>query len=306
MSLTALRIGTRGSELALWQARHVADRLARELDIRSELVIVHTSGDRDHSRALHQLPGSGFFTKELQRALLGGEVDAVVHSLKDLPIDEPQGLALGAILDRADPRDLLVARRDAVGTGGLGLKPGSRLGTSSLRRSAQSLALQADLQVRALRGNVPTRLRRLAEGDFDAILLAKAGVDRLALDLGDLVGLPLETDRFLPSPGQGALAIEIRDNDETALSAVSPLHSGPVAEATGCERAVLKGLGGGCHLPLGALAVREGDTMRVAVAWGDLDEAVSRATVVRVAGEGPDSATAAHMALEQLASQRGR
>jgi len=282
----------------------VSSLLAQGGFAETEIVIVHTSGDRDRSRALHQLPGSGFFTKELQRALLDRQVDAVVHSLKDLPIDEPKGLLLAAVPERADPRDILLARADSAGTGGLGLRHGARLGTSSLRRAALALSLQPDLSVLPLRGNVPTRVSRLREGAFDAILLAKAGVDRLALDLDGVVARALPFSQFLPSPGQGALAIEARVGDDVTLAAVTPLHDGQAADGVACERLVLKGLGGGCHLPLGAFASREDDLMRVDVAWGEIDEQLSAATVVRAGGTGATPGDAAGAALRELAERR--
>ncbi len=289
-----LRVGTRGSELALWQARHVSTLLAHHATAVAELVIVHTSGDKDHSRSLHELPGSGFFTKELQRSLLDGHVDLVVHSLKDLPIEEPEGLALAAVLDRADVRDLLLASPEAAGDGPLGLRPGVRLGTSSLRRSAQALAAQPDIRVLPLRGNVPTRIARLRDGRFDAILLASAGVDRLGVDLEGLVARRLDLDLFLPAPGQGALAVEIRSDDAATRDAVSQLDDPAVAQATRCERAVLKGLGGGCHLPLGTHATWSGSAFDLRASWGELDSEVTSATVkrVRVHGGTPEQAAA--------------
>lgn len=305
MSHVRIRIGTRGSDLALWQARHVSRLLAERGFAETEIVIVHTSGDRDRSRALHELPGSGFFTKELQRALLDGDVDAVVHSLKDLPIEEPQGLELAAVPERADPRDTLLVRGDALGDGGLGLRRGARLGTSSLRRAALSLALQPDLSLSPLRGNVPTRISRLREGAFDAILLAKAGLDRLALDLEGLHARPLPFSQFLPSPGQGALAIETRAGDDQTLAVVAPLHDARVADAVTCERLVLKGLGGGCHLPLGAFAESREGVMWVDVAWGQIDARLSAASVVRASGFGATPTEASRAALDDLAQRRG-
>ncbi len=276
-----IRIGTRGSELALWQARRVAVLLAEQGGTASEIVIVHTGGDKDRSRALHELEGSGFFTKELQEALLDRRVDLVVHSLKDLAIAEPGGLALAAVLLREDPSELLLALPGAIGDGGLGLARGARLGTSSLRRVAQALDLQPDLAIAPLRGNVPTRLQRLREGAFDAILLACAGVSRLGCDLDGLTASRLGLDRFLPAAGQGALAVEVRADDPVAWPLAARLHDPVVAEAVECERAVLAGLGGGCHLPLGVFARRDGALMRVAAALGQVDAATTRATLKR-------------------------
>lgn len=295
-----LRVGTRGSDLALWQARRAAAMLAESGHSDTELVVVHTTGDRDRSRALHELPGSGFFTKELQRALLDGEVDLVVHSLKDLPIEEPDGLAVAAVTEREDPRDLLLSLPGALGEGPLGLRAGARLGTSSLRRAAQALALRPDIEVRALRGNVPSRVRRLRDGEYDAIMLAAAGVKRLGLDLSELVPSLLPLEDVLPAPGQGALAVEVRRDDVATLEAVAPLNDAAAREATRCERALLGLLGGGCHLPLGAYASRSDGGWHLAVALGVLDEAATSASVTRARVTGSDPDTCARAALRAL------
>jgi hydroxymethylbilane synthase len=296
----ALRIGTRGSDLALWQAHRVADLLTAAGADEGEIVVVRTGGDADASRPLWRLADVGFFTKELQAALLADEVDVVVHSLKDLPIDEPDGLAVAAVLQRDDPRELLVARPEAVGPDGLGLRRGAVLGTSSLRRAGQALAAQPDLVVRPLRGNVPTRIRRLREGSFDAIMLAAAGVDRLALDLEGLHVRRCEVAEIVPAPGQGALAVEVRSGDDAVTAAVRPLHDRCVAEAISCERAVLKGLGGGCHLPLGAFAQPHGSGVDLQAALAKLDGSISRATVRRTRVFGDSGLAAAAAALAEL------
>jgi hydroxymethylbilane synthase len=295
-----LRIGTRGSDLALWQSRRVAALLRDLSGAASELVIVRTSGDADRSRALHELPGSGFFTRELQAALAAGKVDLIVHSLKDLPTDEPAGLAVGAVLLRQDPRELMLARPEAVGPGGLGLGPGVVVGTSSLRRAGQALAAQPDLVIRPLRGNLPTRVQRLREGAFGAILLASAGVERLGLDLQGLSATRFDVEAFVPSPGQGALAIEVREGDAGVAESVAPLHDPGVAAVTACERAVLKGLGGGCHLPLGAFARRSEDGVELLAALADLDDGVTLSSLRRVRVFGADADAAARAALAGL------
>ena len=300
----AVRIGTRGSDLALWQSRRVAALLRELSGAASELVVVRTSGDADRSRALHELPGSGFFTRELQAALAAGKVDLVVHSLKDLPTDEPAGLAVGAVLLRQDPRELMLARPEAVGGGGLGLAPGTVVGTSSLRRAGQALAMQPDLVIRPLRGNLPTRVQRVREGAFGAILLACAGVDRLGLDLQGLAAARFEVEQFLPSPGQGALAIEVRADDAAVAKLVGPLNEPDVAEITASERAVLKGLGGGCHLPLGAHARRCVAGIELLAALAELDEGVTRSTLRRVRVEGAVPEAAARAALAALSGDR--
>lgn len=291
-----LRIGTRGSELALWQSRRIAELLAGVTGRQAELVVIRTSGDADRSRALWELDGVGFFTGELQAALVANEVDVVVHSLKDLPIEEPEGLCVMAVLERADPRELLLARPEALDGGGLGLRPGAVLGTSSLRRAGQAMAAQPDLVVRPIRGNVPTRIRRIREGAFDAVLLAAAGVDRLGIDVADLHVRRCEIAEMLPAPGQGALAVEVRSGDAEVAEAVAALHDPSVAEATACERAVLKGLGGGCRLPLGAFAQRRADGLELRAVLARVDPEISRATVRRahvIAAGGPAAAAAA-------------
>jgi hydroxymethylbilane synthase len=299
-----VRIGTRGSELALWQARLVAAELRSRFGATSEIVVIRTAGDRDARRALHEMPGTGFFTKELQRALADGEVDLVVHSLKDLPTEEPDGLLVAAVLAREDPRELLLARQEALGSGALGLAPGVRLATSSLRRAAQALALQPDLSVVPLRGNVPTRVRRVRDGECDATLLAWAGVKRLALDLSGLAARQLETRVFLPAPGQGALAIETRAADDALRDTVGRLGDSATAAATTCERLLLKGLGGGCHLPLGALARAVDGGFELDAALGQLDQSVSRARLRRVTVVGSDPHAAARAALAALQGER--
>lgn len=275
-----IRIGTRGSELALWQARHVAGLLAERLHLETELVVIATRGDLDRARALHTLPETGFFTKELQATLLDERVDLVVHSLKDLPIDEPDGLELAAVLGREVVHDVLLVHPAAVGSGGLGLCPGARLGTSSLRRAAQALALQPDLAIVPLRGNVPTRIRRVRDREVDATVLAAAGVRRLGVHLPELIWRELPLDAMLPAPGQGALAIEARLGSEPAEVAAR-LDSAEAREATAAERAVLRGLGGGCHLPLGAWARRTPSGLALDAVLGELDAALSRATLRR-------------------------
>lgn len=277
----ALRIGTRGSDLALWQARRVAELLAEKAHVHCKLVIIHTSGDRDRTRALHEVEGSGFFTKELQQALLKKEVDLVVHSLKDLPTAEPEGLTLGAVCLREDPAELLLLRPSAVGDGPLGLQPQAVVGTSSLRRTAQLLALQPDLQVKALRGNVPTRIRKLREGEYDAILLAYAGVHRLGLELSGLVARKLPLEVVLPAPAQGALGVEVRTDDALTRQLVANIHEPSLAQEVEAERQVLVGLGGGCHIPLGAYCQAQNGSFFLRAALGALTPSLTLTSFLR-------------------------
>lgn len=250
-----LRIATRPSDLALWQARSVQKLLESRGHSDSELVYISTRGDEDQSSPFRLLEGRGFFTKELENALLDGRSDLAVHSLKDLPTTEVPGLSVEAVLSRADRRDVLIARREVRhDRSPLPIRPGARLGTSSIRRRVQAGIWAPDLEMLELRGNVPTRVRKLREGEYDAILLAKAGVDRLELDLSefDVTALPLET--FLPAPGQGALAVEIRSDDSKTREAVAPLDDAHVRMEIEAERGLLQRFSGGCNLPLGAYA----------------------------------------------------
>jgi hydroxymethylbilane synthase len=293
----ALRLGTRGSELALWQAKRIAGRMRDELGVLCRIEVIRTRGDRIQSLAIHQMEGKGFFTEELQEALLDRRVDLVVHSLKDLPTEEPPGLEIAAIPERGRATDLLLApegRLRPTPADPLGLAERAIVGTSSPRRAAQLLALRPDLEVRTLRGNVPTRVGRLREGRYDAIVLAAAGVDRLALDLEGLDHSDLPLEIMLPAPGQGALAIETRQHDEAVLPLLA-LDDPSAARCVGAERRLLALLGGGCHLPLGCLATEERGSIRLQAALGAFAPDRFRADVARVAAvaTGPEAAARA-------------
>ncbi len=239
-----MKIGTRGSRLARWQADWVRDRLA-EHGVTAEIVVIKTRGDAEVDRPLHELEGKGFFTKEIEDALLDRRIDVAVHSLKDLPTALPPGLALGAIPARHDAREALVS-----GAAIAELAAGTRVGTSSLRRIAQVRFLRPDLQVVPLRGNVPTRVKKVETRDgLDAALLAIAGLARLGLETKASIVDPLEV---MPAPGQGALGIEIREDDNATRKALAPLHDRVSAAAVLAERGLLAALGGGCQAPVGA------------------------------------------------------
>jgi len=303
-SPTPLRLGTRGSDLALWQARHVAGLLSDRLEVECTIEVIKTRGDRIQDVAFRKMEGKGFFTKELQEALIGGQIDLVVHSLKDLPTEEPEGLEIAAIPERAEAADLLIARRDLLArdhADPLGLPAGSVLGTSSLRRASQALASSPEITVRALRGNVPTRIRKLRDGDYDAILLAAAGVRRLELEIEDLEWVELTPEVMLPAPGQGALAIETRADDKVTQP-LTALHDPAVARCVGAERRLLELLGGGCHLPLGCLASEDETGIRLRAVLGEIDDEVTRATVSRVGSLAQDPESAARVCLEALRS----
>jgi len=245
--VSVIRIGTRGSALALWQAEHVRARL-EALGHGIELRVITTTGDRLLDRRLEAVGGKGAFLKEIEEAMLGGEVDLAVHSLKDVPTVLPDGLSLCAVLERADPRDALVS----TGRRLLELPAGATVGTTSLRRQALVRALRPDLVLADLRGNVDTRIRRLHEGAFDAILLAMAGLTRLGR--ADEATEALDPREFVPAPGQGAIALECRDADTAVREAALSLDHRPTARAVAAERAFLATLGGGCNVPLGAHA----------------------------------------------------
>ena len=297
-----LRLGTRGSDLALWQARHVAGLLSDRLEVECTIEVIKTRGDRIQDVAFRKMEGKGFFTKELQEALTAGQIDLVVHSLKDLPTEEPEGLEIAAIPERAEAADLLIARRDLLArdhADPLGLPAGSVLGTSSLRRASQALASSPEITVRALRGNVPTRIRKLRDGDYDAILLAAAGVRRLELEIDDLESVELTPEVMLPAPGQGALAIETRAGDKVTQP-LTALHDPAVARCVGAERRLLEMLGGGCHLPLGCLASEDETGIRLRAVLGEIDDEVTRATISRVGSLAQDPESAARVCFEAL------
>ena len=244
-------IGTRGSDLALWQANNTKDRLAN-IGIDAELKIIKTQGDKILNLRLDKLEGKGFFTKELEEELIGGTIDIAVHSHKDLPTVNPPGLIIAAVTEREDPAELLLILKDTVDvTQKLSLKTGATVGTSSNRRQAQLLALRSDLNIEDLRGNVPTRIQKLRDENYDAIMLAKAGVTRLGIDLSEFHVEVIDTTELIPAPAQGALAIQIRENDMELFAALQQIHNAATAEEIAVERKVLNLFEGGCHLPLG-------------------------------------------------------
>jgi hydroxymethylbilane synthase len=249
-----VRIGTRSSTLALRQAREVERALAAR-GIATELHTYETLGDRRPDEPLRALGAKGLFTKEIEDDLLRGRCDCAVHSLKDLPTDSPAGLAVVALLPREDPRDALVVA-PGVDAGRIGdLPQGARVGTSSLRRRAQLLAMRPDLDVAELRGNVPTRVRRVDEGQVAAAILAAAGLRRL--DMTGRIATYLDPPAWLPAAGQGAIAVQARLGDERTWDALAALDDATTRLATSAERALLGALEGGCQVPIGALALEE-------------------------------------------------
>lgn len=264
--MTTLRLATRKSALALWQARHVASRLrAAHPDLTVELVPLSTRGDELLDRPLAAIGGKGLFLKELERALLDGRADIAVHSLKDVPAELEPAFALGAILDRADPADALVSR---AAPSLEALPQGARVGSSSLRRQAQLRACRPDLDVIDLRGNVNTRLAKLDAGDYDAIVLACAGLQRL--DLNARITQRLPPPDWLPGVGQGAIAIEQRAGDDDTARRLMPLHDATTATCVAAERALNRSLAGDCTVPIGAYACWRHDTLHL---WGLVGDA---------------------------------
>jgi hydroxymethylbilane synthase len=267
-----LIIGTRGSDLALWQANFVKDSLAA-INIPAELKIIKTQGDRILNLSFDKLEGKGFFTKELEEELLAGTIDIAVHSHKDLPTENPPGLIIAAVSEREDPSELLLILKDCVDVKQkLSLKFGATLGTSSNRRKAQLLAYRPDLEIEDLRGNVPTRIGKLRDENYHAIMIAKAGVSRLGLDVSNFHVEELRTNELIPAPAQGALAIQIRESDKELFDALQPLNHPDVAEELAVERSVLKLFGGGCHLPLGCYCRRIDGKFQVFTSKADTGE----------------------------------
>lgn len=251
---TPLIIGTRGSDLALWQANFVKS-LLEENGLKAELKIIKTQGDIIQHLSLDKLEGKGFFTKEIEEALLNGEADIAVHSHKDLPTESPEGLLIAAVSDREDPSELLLMRNEAVDPKQkFGLKQKALVGTSSARRKSQILAFRPDVELKDLRGNVPTRINKLREGQYDAILIAAAGVERLALDLSDLHVERLDPLEFIPAPAQGVLALQIRSSDTALAKKLQALNHPEVQATIGIERKVLNLFQGGCQMPVGVYA----------------------------------------------------
>ncbi len=241
----SLTIGSRGSQLALWQAHHIAECL-KALGVETRIEIIRTTGDHLQTASLAQTGGKGLFTKEIEDALLAGQIDLAVHSLKDLPIESPEGLVVAAIPVRQDPHDAM------VGCSLDQLPHGARVGTSSQRRSAQLLLLRPDLVIEPIRGNVDTRLRKVKEGQYAASLLAVAGLRRLGLH--QEIAQIFSVAEMCPAPGQGALAVQTRQ-EGLANQICGQLDDAATRQAVTCERALLAALGGGCQLPVGALAV---------------------------------------------------
>lgn len=262
-------IATRESRLALWQAEHVK-ALLEQRGHEVSLLGMTTKGDQILDRSLSKVGGKGLFVKELEVALEEGHADLAVHSLKDVPMDLPEGFALACVMEREDPRDAFVSNRYA---GFADLPQGAVVGTSSLRRVVLLRSLRPDLKIEPLRGNLDTRLRKLDDGNYDAIVLAAAGLKRLGL--GQRIRQVFEPEQMLPAAGQGALGIEVRANRADLLEILSPLAHQSTWLAVAAERAVSRAMGGSCSMPLAAFATFSGEYLQLRAAWGDPDTATA-------------------------------
>jgi hydroxymethylbilane synthase len=280
MTVRRILFGSRPSKLALWQTGHIMSSLhAAWPRVECQVKQIQTQGDRALERPLPEIGGKGLFTTEIEAALRAGQIDLAVHSLKDLPVEMTPGLCIGAIYRRGDAHDVLVsAGRQYLNS----LPPGARIGTSSLRRQAQILAARPDLQVVPIRGNIDTRVSKALQGEYDAIVLAAAGVERLGLE--GMVSEILPFEVMLPAPGQGALAIQCRTDDLTALELLSKIHDERTAQSVNAERAFLAGLGGGCSAPIAAYAREEGGKLSI----DGLVAATDGRRVIRVTASGND------------------
>lgn len=301
MGTDPVRIGTRGSALALRQAEWVAAELQRlNPDVRTELVIIKTRGDKIVDAPLSKVGGKGLFVKEIESALLSAEIDLAVHSLKDVPAERTPGLAMAAFPERVDSRDVLISRR---GKGLRDLRRGSVIGTSSLRRTAQLKHIRPDLRIVPLRGNVDTRLRKLHAGEADAIVLAAAGLIRLGREA--VVTEWLEPDVCLPAAGQGILGIETREDDESTRALVAPLDSPASRACAQAERRVTAALGGSCQVPIGALAEVCEEELRLVAVVSDLEgQRLLRASAEGYAEEPEAVADAVIEELRDLGAER--
>ena len=296
-----LRIGTRGSPLALWQARAVEQAIRIAGGPPCELVVISTTGDRLATRDLSAIGGKRLFVKEIEEALLSGRIDLAAHSAKDLPADLPPGLTIGAALPREDPRDAVVLPRGGRGDGSGGallaaLGGAARVGTGSVRRVAQLSRAVPHARFQSIRGNVGTRLRKLDDGECDALVLATAGLVRLGL--GERVSARLTADECLPAPGQGIVAIELRETDQAAAAVLARIDDDATRVALAAERGLVQALGGDCRVPIGALAVTDDGDLRLDAVVASLD---GRQMLRRQAGGPADAPAALGAALaEQL------
>jgi hydroxymethylbilane synthase len=252
-----IRIGSRGSDLALWQANHIKNQL-EALGCTVTITIITTQGDAIQDLSFDKLEGKGFFTKEIEQALLDNTIDLAVHSHKDLETNQPAGLQIACVSERENPADILLIAKHAVDPSQKWkVKEMAVVGTSSARRKSQVIAYRNDVEIKDLRGNVPTRIQKLRDGHYDAILLAKAGVDRLKIDLSEFEEVVLDPTEFVPAPAQGVLALQIREADTTLFEVLQKMNHPEVQKRIAVERKVLNLMQGGCQLPLGVYCNEE-------------------------------------------------
>jgi hydroxymethylbilane synthase len=302
MSMQILRFGTRGSDLALWQTRFVMEQLQAAVPgLQTEYQIIKTRGDQVLDTPLPLMGGKGVFTAELEAALHDKRIDCAVHSLKDLPTQQPQGLVIGAVTTRGNAADVLVSRE---GYSLAALPKGARIGTSSYRRAAQLLYMRRDLQIVSIRGNVDTRLRKAlaADGEYDAMVVAYAGMERLGY-IG-AVSQVLEFEHMLPAPGQGAIAVQTRDDAEL-VATLAPIQHSETALAVMAERAFLAGLGGGCSVPVAAYAEWQGNQLYLRGRVSAVDGSQQIDAAVTVTSVNAQTAYATGLALAEEALAKG-
>ncbi|KAA3631020.1 MAG: hydroxymethylbilane synthase [Calditrichaeota bacterium] len=272
MSKQNIVIGSRGSDLALYQANFIKSELENKYNCDVEIKIIKTSGDKIDNISFDKMEGKGFFTKELEDALLAKEIDIAVHSLKDLMTSQPDGLKTGAVGYRADKRELLLIRKESTAdTGVFPVKDGGVIGTSSNRRKCQVAFLNKSLEIKDLRGNVPTRIQKLRDGQYDAILLAAAGVRRLELDVSDLTVIELDPETFLPAPAQGILGIQLRDDAPEVEATIVKMNAENDVKAAALERGLLAKFDSGCSLPLGVYSEVDAESYRLKAVLGVLE-----------------------------------
>jgi len=287
-----LTIGTRGSALALWQARFIQRVIKEQQGTESNIRIIKTKGDHLQGLSFEKMESKGFFTKEIEDALLAGEIDLAVHSLKDLMTTQPPGLTLGAVGYRADRRELLLISERAVADGApLPVKEGAVIGTSSARRKSQVASFLPSAKIHDLRGNVLTRVQKLRYGEYDAIVIAAAGAERLQLDFTGLIAVHLPADKFLPAPAQGVLGIQIREGDRQTAQVISSLNCPDTAHEVHVERGLLARFNAGCSLPLGVFCRVDNGAVHLLAVLGKQDgSGWSGLRRVEIEAENPDEA----------------
>ena len=295
-----IRIGTRGSDLALVQANWVSDRLKSLYpDMSVEVVPIRTRGDRMQDISLVEIGGKGIFVKEIEEALLRGDIDIAVHSMKDVPVDLPDGLVIGAIPGREDPRDVLISRE---GRKMEGLSMGAKIGTGSLRRGMQIKNLMPDIEIVPVRGNIDTRIKKIVTENLDGIIIAAAGMKRMGRGREITQYIPLEV--MMPSVGQGVLGIELREDDRKAGELISPLNHPDTVVEISAERAFLRRLGGGCQVPIAGIARKHGDNLVIKGLVGSVDGSVMIMDEVR--GNSGDWEDMGSALAENILSRGGR